>query len=129
MKQVRKHTAKDSRRAKRTRSRIKSSSAHPRLSVFRSNRYLWAQVIDDAKGVTIASASDRDIISSSSKKGAKKSKESMNRRERAEKVGEQLAEKAKKKNIREVRFDRGRFRYHGLVAALAAGARKGGLKF
>lgn len=129
MKRIRKQTAKNLRLAKRTRSRIKGSSARPRLSIFRSNRYLWAQIIDDEKGVTVASESDRGMVSDAPKKGAKKSKDNLSRRERAGKIGELIAGKAKEKNIREVRFDRGRFRYHGLVAALAAGARKGGLKF
>lgn len=90
-----------------------------RLSVFRSHRYIYAQIIDDQKGVTLASASEADL--KPSKKATKT--------EQARLVGEALAQKALKAKIKKVWFDRGRFRYHGRVKALAEGARKGGLKF
>lgn len=108
------------RRALRTRSRIAGSS--PRLSVFRSNRHLSAQLIDDAAGVTLVAASDIELAA-----GASKTK--TGRMWRAAWVGERLAERARLKGIAKCRFDRGRYRYHGLVAAVAAGARKGGLAF
>jgi large subunit ribosomal protein L18 len=88
----------------------------PRLSVYRSNRYLSAQVIDDTVGRTLVSASSR---------GMKK----MPRQEVAMAVGELLAEKALKARIKKVVFDRRHYLYHGLVKALAEGARKGGLVF
>ncbi len=93
----------------------------PRLSVFRSNKHVVAQLIDDAKGVTIASAQD------TAKKGAKKEKETL--MTRAARVGEGIAKAAQEKKITKVVFDRGGYRYHGIVQALADGARKGGLKF
>ncbi len=80
-----------------------------RLSVFKSNKYIYAQVMDDEKGETLASA-----------KGEKKD---------AEKVGEEVAKKALAKKVKQVFFDRGRFKYHGNIAKLADGARKGGLEF
>lgn len=100
---------------------MKGRSDGPRLSVFRSLRHVSAQLIDDARGITLASASDLELI-----KGKKKR---LGRRERAERVGELLAEKAKTKGISRARFDRGSYLYHGLVKAVAEGARKGGLQF
>ena len=109
----------------RTRRRARGTTERPRLSVFRSNRYLSAQIIDDSRGVTLASASERELIRAKTKKKSA----AQNRTERARLVGEKLAERATANGIRQTRFDRGSYRYHGLVAALAAGARKGGLKF
>ena len=96
-------------RKRRVRSRITGTADRPRLSVFRSNKYLYAQVIDDNKSVTLVAA-----------KGVKNS---------GEKVGEELAKKAIAKKIKKVIFDRNGFIYHGRVKALADGARKGGLEF
>lgn len=93
-----------------------------RLSVFRSNKHLYAQVIDDKEKKTLLSASDLSEGISGSLKGLKKM-------EIAEKVGEHLAKEAVSKKITQVVFDRGDFRYHGRVKALADGARKGGLNF
>ncbi|MDQ6986500.1 MAG: 50S ribosomal protein L18 [Mariprofundaceae bacterium] len=105
------------RRATRVRSRIKASG-HLRLSVFRSARHIYAQVIDDAAGATLVTASSvEDSI-----KGA-------GNRETAGKVGKLLGERAKKAGIKEVAFDRGRYPYHGRVQALADGVREAGLKF
>jgi len=105
------------RRATRVRSRLKAS-CRLRLSVFRSSRHIYAQVIDDAANTTLVTASslEADI------KGA-------GNRDTAGKVGKLLGERAKKAGIKEVAFDRGRFPYHGRVLALAEGARKAGLKF
>ena len=88
----------------------------PRLSIFRSNKHIYAQIINDLKGITLASASDAKI-----KKGTK--------RERAEQVGSLIAEAAAAKKIDKVVFDRSGFRYMGRVKLLAEAARKGGLKF
>lgn len=108
------------RRARRTRVNVRGTAERPRLSVFRSNRRLFAQLINDGAGVTVASASDRELP-----RGAKA--RAMDRRSRANWVGERMAERARKLGITRVRFDRGSYRYHGVVAALAEGARRGGL--
>ncbi len=110
------------RRAKGVRKRIAAHSSRPRLAVFRSAKHIYAQVIDDAAGVTIAAASTvtkevREAIA-----GLKKT-------EAAEKVGQVLAAAAKAKGIEAVVFDRKGWPFHGRVAALAKGAREGGLKF
>ena len=110
-------TEKRARLHKKIRSRVSGTVERPRLCVFRSNRYMYAQLIDDVLGVTLASASD---ISLSDK---------ITKVERAKKVGKTLAEEAKKKNITTVVFDRGGFSYRGRVAALAEGAREAGLAF
>ena len=91
----------------------------PRLSVFRSNKYISGQIIDDGQGVTLVSASEADL----------KMKKKSSKTERAELVGQLLGQKAVKKGIKKVWFDRRRYQYHGRAKALAEGARKGGLKF
>ncbi len=105
------------RRARRIRAKILGTAECPRLAVFRSLKYIYAQLIDDEKGKTIASFSTREI------KGAKSGVES------AEKAGTEIAKLASGKNIRRAVFDRHGYKYHGQVKALAEGARKGGLKF
>lgn len=101
----------------RIRSRVSGTGERPRLAVFRSNRYMYAQLIDDVRGITLASASDISLNDKISKV------------ERAKVVGKKLAEEAKKNNITTVVFDRGGFSYRGRVQALADGAREGGLLF
>lgn len=91
----------------RVRSKTKGKADRPRLTVFRSNRYLYAQIINDEAGVTLAAA-----------KG-----------DNASVVGEELAKKALKKGVTRVVFDRGKYQYHGKVAKLAEAARNAGLKF
>mgnify|MGYP003452619170 CR=1 FL=1 len=110
-------TEKRARLHKKIRSRVSGTGDRPRLCVFRSNRYMYAQLIDDVLGVTLASASD---IALSDK---------ITKVERAKVVGKKLADEAKKKNITTVVFDRGGFSYRGRVEALADGAREGGLNF
>lgn len=111
------------RRRLRQRTNIKKRARRSlRLSVFRSNRYIYAQVIDDALGVTIASASSLD----KSVQDAVKSKGGLNA---AVAVGTLVAERAVKKGIEHVYFDRGSYLFHGRVRALANAAREGGLKF
>ncbi len=100
----------------RIRGRISGTPERPRLSVFRSNKQIYAQVIDDLAGNTLASASSKGIT-----EGTKS--------EIAEKVGEAIAKKAIEAGITTVVFDRNGFLFHGRVKALADGARKGGLKF
>ena len=106
------------RRAVRVRSKVRGTAERPRLSVFRSNRAIWAQVIDDSKGHTLASASSVQVT----EKGLPKI-------DQATKVGELLAQVAKAAGIEKVVFDRGPYLYHGRVKALADGARQGGLDF
>lgn len=110
--------AKRARRQRRVRGSIRGTESKPRLTVFRSNRGIYCQVIDDLAGKTLVSASYLEVKDS----GLKKS-------EVAEKVGELLAGKAKEKNIENVVFDRGSYLYHGRVKSLADGVRKGGIKF
>lgn len=97
------------------RKRVVGIEAKPRLAVFRSTQHIYAQIIDDTKNKTLVSASDVKMT------GTKK--------EKAVSVGEKIAEKAKKLKITKIIFDRGGFKYHGRVSALAEGARKGGLEF
>ena len=104
---------------RRVRKNIFGSSERPRLSVFRSNKQIYAQVIDDEKGVTIVSASS---IKSKEVEGKNKS-------EQATLVGKAVAEKAIKAGVSTVVFDRNSYQYHGRIKALAEGAREGGLKF
>ena len=111
-----KKIAQRARRHGRVRSRIVGTQERPRLSVFRSNKYIYAQLIDDEKGVTLAAASDL-----AAKKGTKV--------ERAKEVGAALAKEAKGKKVTSIVFDRGGFLYTGRVKALAEGAREGGLTF
>ena len=105
------------RRAARTRARVRGSAVQPRLSVFRSNRGMYAQLIDDVKGVTLAHASSREM------------KDAKGKSTMAEGVGALLAKRALEAGIKAVIFDRGAYRYHGRVKALAEAARAGGLKF
>lgn len=110
-------------RALRVRHNLKrGSAACPRMTVFKSNRHLAVQLIDDEAGRTIAGIS----TSSSSLRGTEAGKRS---RTAARKLGEIIAEKAKAENIQEVVFDRGCYKYHGLLAELADAARAGGLRF
>ena len=110
-------TEKRVRLHKKIRSRVTGTMERPRLAVFRSNRYMYAQLIDDVQAITLASASDIALTGK------------MTKVERATSVGKKLAEEAKKKNITTVVFDRGGFSYRGRVAALAEGARQAGLIF
>lgn len=100
----------------KVRAKIKGKSIKPRLSVFRSNRFIYAQIIDDTKGKTLAAASEKEA------KGASKA-------DRAKEVGALIAKKAKSAKVSEVVFDRGKYKYHGRVKQVAEGAREGGLKF
>ncbi len=106
-------------RARRSSAKIVGDAKRPRLAVFRSNRAMYAQLIDDSMGHTLVSASLRDLPKT--KQG--------NKTDRAALIGEALAKKAKAAGVAEVVFDRRSYRYHGRVKALADGARKGGLQF
>jgi len=100
---------------------LRGTSERPRLSVFRSHTNIYGQIIDDESGRTLASASSRDKDFRDSLSGKKS--------EIATKVGAQLATKAKAAGVTKVSFDRGPYRYHGRVQALAEAAREGGLEF
>ena len=104
----------------RIRKIVAGTQARPRLSVFRSNKEIYAQVVDDVTGKTISAASSRDKDISTAK-GTKS--------EVAKLVGKSLAEKAVKAGVETIAFDRGGYLYHGRVKSLAEGAREGGLKF
>lgn len=106
-------------RHKRVRAKISGTAECPRLNVFRSLQHIYAQLIDDVAGVTLVSASttEKDFTNYGGNKDA------------AKEVGKLLAERAKEKNITDVVFDRGGYIYTGRVAALAEGAREGGLNF
>ena len=100
----------------------KNAGGRPRLSVFRSSKQIYAQIIDDARGVTLASAS---TIEKSNREGLKTGAD----KAAAEQVGKLVAQRAVEAGVTEVVFDRGAYMYHGRVKALAEGAREGGLKF
>ncbi len=111
------------RRKARVRRQVRAAAnGRPRLSVFRSSKQIYAQIIDDAKGVTIVSAStvEKDV------RGSIKTGADM---EAAKAIGKLVAERAKKAGVTQVVFDRGSYLYHGRVKALAEGAREGGLDF
>lgn len=115
-----KYTSRE-RRRKSIRKRIRGTSERPRVAIFRSAKHIYAQVIDDSSGQTLASASTLckelgDVANTGN-------------RDAAEAVGKLLAERAKAANVTTVVFDRGGYLYHGRVAALADGARAGGLEF
>ncbi len=114
-------TTSSIRRCRRVRSKIRGTTIRPRLTVFRSHTQIYAQLIDDVKAKTLVSATSTEIKKASKSDQVKVSI--------ATAVGELLAQKALKAKISQVVFDRGYYRYHGRVKALAEGARKGGLKF
>jgi large subunit ribosomal protein L18 len=106
------------RRRRRVRAKIRGTAERPRLSVFRSNRGIGAQLIDDVNGHTVAAVNwtESDL-------------KSLGRMDQAKRAGELLAERAKEAGVATVVFDRGGYRFHGKVKALAEGAREGGLRF
>ena len=99
------------------RNKITGTSEKPRLCIFKSNKGIYAQIIDDSKGHTLVSASSKELGLSSGNLDASKQ------------VGQKLAEKAKSSGLETIVFDRGGYLYHGKIKALAEGAREGGLKF
>jgi large subunit ribosomal protein L18 len=104
----------------RIRKRLSGSGERPRMSVFRSNKQIYVQLVDDVTGVTLAAASstEKNILS-----------QKVNKTEQAKLVGKRIAEKAKEKGIENVVFDRSGYLYHGRVKSLADAARESGLKF
>ena len=122
---INERTNRDVRRVRRqfrVRKHVRGSAVKPRLSVFKSNQHIYAQLIDDEKGVTLASAGTitKDFRA---KNLGKKGKEA------AKQVGMLIAESAKKQNIVQIVFDRGFYKYHGLLAEVANAARETGLQF
>jgi large subunit ribosomal protein L18 len=109
------------RRKKRSRAKIFGAAEKPRLSVFRSNRYTYIQLIDDEQGKTLISASSKELQNSKLK--SQKSKVFS-----SEQLGELIAKKAVEKGIKRAVFDRGRYKYHGRIKSIVEGARKGGLQ-
>ena len=106
-------------RTKRSiRTKISGTAARPRLTVFRSNAHIYAQLVDDLAGHTLAAASSQE-----------NDLQSGNRTDQSKAVGQRLAERAKEAGIEAIVFDRNGYRYHGRVRALAEGAREGGLQF
>jgi large subunit ribosomal protein L18 len=104
--------------------KIAETKKRPRLSVFRSNRAIYAQIIDDSLGKTLVAVSEKDLSPK-----VLEDLDQVTKVKKAGMIGEILAQKTLKKKIKKVVFDRGRCRYHGRVKALAEGARKGGLEF
>ena len=111
---------KEIKRKKRIRFKLKQISKRERLTVFKSNNHLYAQIINDEKGITLASVSsiEKEFKNLDFKKI-----------ELAEKLGEEIAKRSIKNGIKKVTFDKGKYKYHGIVKALAEGARAGGLDF
>lgn len=115
MKEITKN--KKARRTKRVRSRTFGFTAKPRLSVFRSNRFIYAQIIDDEKQITLVSARGSEV------------NEEKNKTKVSFAVGQNIAQRALAKKIKKIVFDRGPYKFHGRIKALAEGARKAGLEF
>lgn len=109
---------RQNRRLARTRKKLMQTKDRVRLTVFRSNAHMYAQLIDDQKGITLVAASEKELPV-----------DKMPKIERAKKLGALLAEKAKEKKIEKIMFDKGSYRYHGRVRAFADAAREGGLQF
>ncbi len=118
MSKINKKIATKERRKKRVRAKVSGNPIRPRLSVFRSNRGFYLQIIDDSKGVTLVSAHSKEL------KGDNK-----NNIEQAIKLGQLLGKKAKEKKIEKLVFDKSAYRYHGKVKAIADAVREHGLEF
>lgn len=117
-----KQNQKRKRRTWRVRKHLRGTSLKPRLCVVKSNQHIEVQLIDDDKGITLVSTSTRS-------KELKKTEFNKRNKDAARKLGEIIAEQATKKNVKEVVFDRGAHKYHGVLKELADAARNGGLKF
>lgn len=125
MKRIQKKVEGRLRRKRRIKLKVRGTTSRPRLSVFRSSRQIYVQIIDDDNGVTIVTSSSKDKGLSTKLKG----KSGGGNKEAAKLVGLEVAKKAKAAGIKKVVFDRGGYLYHGRVKALAEGAREGGLEF
>jgi len=122
MKQADQREAARRRRHRRVRKQVVGTGQRPRFNVFRSLKHTYAQVIDDTRGHTLATASTRDPALRDKVKGLTKT-------EQAKLVGELLAKRALERGVKNVAFDRGGYKYHGRVKSLAEAAREGGLEF
>ena len=111
---------KNSIRQNRARHKLKKVTDRKRLSIFKSNNHIYAQVINDEKGVTLASASSLEKSIRAEKKTKK---------ELAERIGKEIAKRSIENGIKEVAFDKGKYKYHGIIKILADAAREGGLNF
>jgi len=107
-------------RQNKTRFKLKKVTNRDRLSVFKSNNHVYAQIINDQKGITIASASslEKNFIT-----------EKLTRKELAEKIGKEIAKRSIKKGVKKVAFDKGKYKYHGIIKIIADAARSEGLNF
>jgi large subunit ribosomal protein L18 len=123
MQQAQRKRARRKRAHARLRNRLRGTEGRPRLAVFKSLRYVYAQVIDDDSGRTLVQASSKESGVAKGLEGSAKTKEA------ARKVGEVVAERAKKAGIEQVVFDRGGYIYHGKIREVAEGARAKGLQF
>ncbi len=108
-------------RKTRTRFKLKKVSSRKRLSVFKSNNHLYVQIINDEKGITLVSVSTLEKIF--------RDKTISNRKKLAEEIGKEIAKRSLKKGIKSVAFDKGKYRYHGIIKILADSARNAGLDF
>lgn len=124
---IRQKNEKRLRRAARTRAKLAGTATRPRLSIFRSNRAIYAQLIDDERGLTLVAAGSRELGRET--KGKRAEDTGFTKVPEAFRVGELLAGKALAKQVKRVAFDRGAYLYAGRVKALAEGARAGGLEF
>jgi len=118
MKEVLEKRNRRLRRKKSIRKKISGTGERPRFSVYKSNKYIYAQVIDDNKGITIASASNNEKDNRDKKRTVAD----------AEKIGEIIGSRLKEKKVKSVVFDRNGYLYHGVIKAVAEGARKAGIK-
>ena len=112
---------KNSQRKNRTRFKLKNVSSRKRLSVFKSNNQLYVQIINDEKGITLASASTLEKMF--------KDKKINDKKKIAEEIGKEIAKRSLKKGVKTVAFDKGKYKYHGIIKILAEAARAGGLNF
>jgi len=111
---------KNSTRQNRTRFKLKKVTERKRLSIFKSNNHIYAQIINDEKGVTLASASSLEKSIRT---------ENKTKKELAERIGKEIAKRSIENGIKEVAFDKGKYKYHGIIKILAEAARAGGLNF
>jgi large subunit ribosomal protein L18 len=118
MSEIKIKSNRQKRRLARTRKKLRAVSELPRLSVMRSNKHIYAQIIDDVKGKTLVAVHEKELPAADQTKVV-----------RAGELGKILAEKAKSAKVAKVMFDKGSYRYHGRVKAFAMGAREGGLEF
>ena len=110
----------NNKRQKRTRYKLKKISSRNRLSVFKSNNHIYAQIISDEKGITLASASSLE---------KKLVNEKLSRKDLAEKIGKEIAKRSIQKGVKDVAFDKGKYKFHGIIKILADAARSEGLNF